>query len=267
MAILNKHNERLVGVLHETESTEIVVLCHGFQSSKEFNIMINIASALEYQGISAFRFDFAGNGESEGSLQFGNEFREAEDLRAVIEYFTGANRTVAAILGHSKVDSLPITGRNAGGNVVLLYASKYHDIPSVVNVSGRYDLKRGIEQRLGKEVLERIERDGYVNIKNKKGEFDFKVTKESLMERLNTNMHEACLSIDKRCRVLIVHGSVDEVIPVEDASEFAKIIPNNRLQIIEGADHVYTSHQEELVSVVLPFIKEQCLQQGKNASE
>ncbi|XP_022856758.1 uncharacterized protein LOC111377856 isoform X3 [Olea europaea var. sylvestris] len=256
MAILNKHNERLVGVLHETESTEIVVLCHGFQSSKEFNIMINIASALEYQGISAFRFDFAGNGESEGSLQFGNEFREAEDLRAVIEYFTGANRTVAAILGHSK-----------GGNVVLLYASKYHDIPSVVNVSGRYDLKRGIEQRLGKEVLERIERDGYVNIKNKKGEFDFKVTKESLMERLNTNMHEACLSIDKRCRVLIVHGSVDEVIPVEDASEFAKIIPNNRLQIIEGADHVYTSHQEELVSVVLPFIKEQCLQQGKNASE
>ncbi|CAA2992169.1 Hypothetical predicted protein [Olea europaea subsp. europaea] len=256
MVILNKHNERLVGVFHETESTEIVVLCHGFQSSKEFNIMINIASALENQGISAFRFDFAGNGESEGSFQFGNEFREAEDLRAVIEYFTGANRTVAAILGHSK-----------GGNVVLLYASKYHDIPSVVNVSGRYDLKRGIEQRLGKEVLERIERDGYVNIKNKKGEFDFKVTKESLMERLNTNMHEACLSIDKRCRVLIVHGSVDEVIPVEDASEFAKIIPNNRLQIIEGADHVYTSHQEELVSIVLPFIKEQCLQQGKNASE
>ncbi|KAL2501243.1 alpha/beta-hydrolase superfamily protein [Forsythia ovata] len=255
MTILNKHNEKLVGVLHETGSTEIVVLCHGFQSSKEYNIMVINANAIESEGISAFRFDFAGNGESEGSFQFGNYFREAGDLRDVIDYFTGANRTVVAILGHSK-----------GGNAVLLYASKYHDIPAVVSVSGRYDLKRGIEERLGKEFLERIEKDGYIDVKTRKGEFDFRVTKESLTERLKTNMHEACLSIDKRCRVLIVHGSADELIPVEDALEFAKIIPNNRLHIIEGASHGYTSHEAKLVSVILPFIKE-CLQQGKNASE
>ncbi|KAG2328801.1 hypothetical protein Bca52824_011529 [Brassica carinata] len=29
------------------------------------------------------------------------------------------------------------------------------------------------------------------------------------VERLNTNMHEACLKIDKECRVLTVHGSDD----------------------------------------------------------
>ncbi|KAL2480153.1 alpha/beta-Hydrolases superfamily protein [Abeliophyllum distichum] len=254
MTILNKHNEKLVGVLHETRSTEIVVLCHGFLSSKEYNIMFIIANALQSEGISAFRFDFAGSGESEGSFQI-NYFREAGDLRAVIDYFTGANRTVVAILGHSK-----------GGDVVLLYASKYQDIPAVVSVSGRFDLKRGIEERLGKEFLERIEKDGYIDVKTRKGEFDFKVTKESLMEILKTNMHEACLSIDKRCRVLIVHGSADELVPVEGALEFAKIISNNRLQIIEGATHGYTSHEAELVSVILPFIKE-CLQHGKNASE
>lgn len=28
----------------------------------------------------------------------------------------------------------------------------------------------------------------------------YRVTKESLMERLNTNMHEACLNIDTACR-------------------------------------------------------------------
>lgn len=44
----------------------------------------------------------------------------------------------------------------AGGNVVLLYASKYHDIPAVVNVSGRYDLKGGVEERFGKDVWERL---------------------------------------------------------------------------------------------------------------
>ncbi|KAL2547912.1 alpha/beta-hydrolase superfamily protein [Forsythia ovata] len=253
LIVLNKHGEKLVGILHETGSMEIVVLCHGFRSSKETRTLSNLAVTLENEGISAFRFDFAGNGESEGSFQYGNYFREAEDLRSVIEHFTGAKRTIVAILGHSK-----------GGNVVLLYASKYHDIHAVVNVSGRYDLKRGIEERLGKDFLERITKDGFIDVKSSMGEVNYRVTKESLMDRLNTDMHEACLSIDEGCRLLTVHGSTDEVIPVEDALAFAKIIPNHRLHIIEGADHRYSSHQAELASVVLPFVKE-CLQLAKDA--
>lgn len=34
IVIPNNHNEKLVGLLHETGSTEIVVLCHGFRSNK-----------------------------------------------------------------------------------------------------------------------------------------------------------------------------------------------------------------------------------------
>lgn len=40
--------------------------------------------------------------ESEGSFQYGNYWREADDLRAVVQYFCGANHAVGAILGHSK---------------------------------------------------------------------------------------------------------------------------------------------------------------------
>lgn len=57
-------------------------------------------------------------------------------------------------------------------------------------------------------------------------------------------------------RVLTVHGSVDEIIPVEDALAFDKIIPNHKLHIIEGANHSYKSHQAELMPVILPFVKE-----------
>lgn len=56
-------------------------------------------------------------------------------------------------------------------------------------------------------------------------------------------------------RVLTVHGSDDEVIPVEDAKEFAKIIPNHKLEIVEGADHCYTKHQSQLVAIVTEFVK------------
>lgn len=55
--------------------------------------------------------------------------------------------------------------------------------------------------------------------------------------------------------MLTVHGSMDETVPAEDALEFAKFILNHELHIIEGADHEYTYHQDELTSLVLGFIK------------
>ncbi|XP_071686170.1 uncharacterized protein [Rutidosis leptorrhynchoides] len=243
--IENKHGEKLMGVLHETGSTDIVILCHGFQSSKESSTVMTLASALEKEGISAFRFDFAGNGESEGSFQYGNYRREADDLRSVVQYFHGENRVTSAILGHSK-----------GGNVVLLYASKYHDVHRVINVSGRYKTEGGVEERLGTGYLQRVKKDGFIDVKSKSGEVSYRVTEESLMDRLNTNMHEACLQIDKDCKVLTVHGSNDEVVRVEEALGFAKIISNHKLHIIEGANHRYSEHRDELTSIVLSFIKE-----------
>ncbi|KAK9071219.1 hypothetical protein SSX86_009787 [Deinandra increscens subsp. villosa] len=245
ISIQNNHGEKLVGLLHETRSEEIVVVCHGFQCTKEYSIMVDLCFALEKQGISAFRFDFSGNGESEGLFQFGNYHKEVDDLHAVIQHFTAANRVVSAIIGHSK-----------GGNVVVLYASIHHDIKKVVNVSGRYKMDRGIEELLGKYYLERAKKDGFIDFKSISGEFLLRATYTSIMERLNTNMHEAGLKVDQECRVLTVHGSADEVIPVEDALEFAKIIPNHELKIIEGADHCYNKHRDELALAVLAFIKD-----------
>ncbi|XP_010090057.2 putative uncharacterized protein YDL057W [Morus notabilis] len=254
LIVPNKYGEKLVGLLHDTGSVEIVILCHGFQATKEHRIMINVAVALEKEGISAFCFDFSGNGESEGTFEYGNYKKEADDLHAVIEHFSGANHVISGILGHSK-----------GGDVVLLYASRYHDVHTVVNVSGRYDLKSGIAERMGEDFMERLKEKGYFDVKDRKENVSYRVTEESMTERLNTDMHAACLAIDKECRVLTIHGSADEIIPVEDAFEFAKIIPNHKLRIVEGADHRYTAHLAELASIAVGFIKE-TLEQDKAAS-
>ncbi|WJX96516.1 hypothetical protein P8452_77713 [Trifolium repens] len=253
IVIPNKHGEKLVGILHDSGTKEIVILCHGFRSSKESKTLVNLAAALEKAGISSFRFDFSGNGESDGSFQYGYYWREAEDLHAVTQHFHESNRLVTAIVGHSK-----------GGGVVLLYASKYHDVKAVVNLSGRYDMKAGIEERLGNDYMKRIKEDGFIDVKSS-GNSEYRVTLESLLDRLNTDMHEACLQIDKECRVLTVHGSSDTVISVGDASQFAQIIPNHTLHIIEGADHPYTNHQDELASLVVNFIKE-TLHQDRDTS-
>lgn len=245
VVIENNHDEKLSGILHETGSKQLVIVCHGFQSSKERIPMVNLAAALEKEGVSAFRFDFAGNGESEGSFQYGNYRREAEDLRAVVQHFRRENRVISAVIGHSK-----------GGNVVLLYASKYNDVHAVVNISGRFNLEKGMEGRLGQDFLLRLKQHGYIDVFNRKGKFEYRVTEESLKDRLTTDIHAVCLLIQQECRVLTVHGSMDKFVPAEDALEFAKFIPNHKLHIIKGANHEYTSHQGELTSVVLDFLRE-----------
>lgn len=72
-------------------------------------------------------------------------------------------------------------------------------------------------------------------------------------------------------RLLTAHGSADQIVPVEDAKEFAKILPNHQLKIIEGANHGYTfpskkkKKEDELVSAVLSFVKD-CVQHVEHAN-
>lgn len=232
-----------MGLLHHMGTNKIVVLCHGFTASKNDGIIVDLAAALTKQGISIFRFDFSGNGESEGEFQYGNYRKEADDLHSVVSYLYQEKYDVTAIVGHSK-----------GGDVVILYASIYDNVHMVVNLSGRFYLEKGIEERLGKEFIDRINKEGYIEAKNKSGKVLYRVTKESLMERLNTDMRAASISISKECRFFTVHGSADDIIPVEDAYEFAKHIPNHKLCVIEGADHCYTAHRKELSDAVVDFI-------------
>ena len=90
--------------------------------------MRTIANVFESAKITTFRFDFAGIGwvnevylllimkcmllallmfmsffrESQGSFQYGNYRREAEDLRSVLQHLRGENRVISTIIGHSK---------------------------------------------------------------------------------------------------------------------------------------------------------------------
>lgn len=69
--------------------------------------------------------------------------------------------------------------------MVLLYASMYNDVCNVVNISGRFDLKRGIEGRLGKDFLERIKQHGFIDVKNRRGELSNVISRQSICFVLN----------------------------------------------------------------------------------
>jgi pimeloyl-ACP methyl ester carboxylesterase len=57
------------------------------------------------------------------------------------------------------------------------------------------------------------------------------------------------------CPVLVLHGTEDRLVSVENARRLAATIPGGRLVLLEGAGHVYHSEQDEASdSAVLAFL-------------
>lgn len=75
---------------------------------------------------------------------------------------------------------------------MLLYASKYHDVHTVVNLSGRYNLEKGIAERLGEDFLEIIKKDGFIDVKNTAGN-DFSKEKKEKAGNESKSVFSLCI--------------------------------------------------------------------------
>lgn len=150
-------------------------------------------------------------------------------------------------------------GHSKGANSALIYASVYDDVPNVINVAGRFDLKRGITERFGNDIAARLARDKQIPLEDTRDDgvpIQWNLTKWSYQDRINTDMQAACKKI--RCTdVLTVHGSKDRVSPVEDAHCWGQHIPHHKLKVVDGADHSFLmpAFSQQLISAVV----EQCI--------
>mmetsp|Transcript_18237 Transcript_18237/g.33286 ORF Transcript_18237/g.33286 Transcript_18237/m.33286 type:complete len:300 (-) Transcript_18237:1206-2105(-) len=247
ITVKNSIDETLVGKFLDTKSEDVVIFCHGFASTKDDCHFRQMAEELAKRNISSIRFDFSGNGESEGSFHFGNYYKEVQDIRSMVLYVRALRRKVFALVGHSK-----------GANDVLLYAAEYDDVPYVVNIAGRLDLKAGVVERFGDKALSLLNRVGEIpqTIEATDGRIiNWTLTKRDLDERMKLDMLSEVRRISL-AEVLTIHGSQDRVVKVADAQGLARVIPSHSLAIVDGADHNFKSpvHADLLVRKVVDFL-------------
>ncbi|CAG8773203.1 23897_t:CDS:2, partial [Gigaspora rosea] len=211
-------------------SDAVIILCHGLLSTRRSETIRYIAENLKYHVIT---FDFQGNGESGGSTTIGNLNDEVENLRCVISYDQRAS-------------------------VVLLYASMYNDVPLVINLSARYDYANpDYIEKFFPDKLEKLEKDGFVVLEDGPG--DYILRKEDLIARAKIDMSCVKNIIKEKVRVLTVHGSEDEICPVDGAYAYDKLIgpePYHKLIIIEGANHGFKNQKDELLKAVESWLFE-----------
>lgn len=70
--------------------------------------------------------------------------------------------------------------------MALLYALKYHDISTIVNVSGCHDLETDILEWQGKDIIGLIKNVGYFNVKSEAGMYAFTLDVHYLALRFHT---------------------------------------------------------------------------------
>jgi hypothetical protein len=121
-------------------------------------------------------------------------------------------------------------GHSKGADSALVYASMYDDVPNVVNIAGRFDMRAGISERFGADFFDNIASEKQMHMEQNRDDgvpIEWTLTKWSLQDRLDLDMRVVAGSI-KLSDVLTIHGTNDRAIPFEDAKQWGKYIANHQ---------------------------------------
>jgi len=157
---------------------------------------------------------------------------------------------------------LPILiGHSFGGKISLAYASKYDTEklilfgspfrPAIKKLSLKTKLLKKAKKIPGLNKLEgfakrHIGSDDYKNASD--------MMRKILVDTVNLDITEEVKKI--KCPTLIVWGTLDDAVPVEDAYILEKLIPDSGVVVYEGCSHyAYLERLSQVVKVIKVFIK------------
>lgn len=126
--IFENEGQKLFGILHlphEVKNPPCVLICHGLGGHKtgRYRIYVELAEALVEQGVAAFRFDFRGSGDSEGSFSDMTLHGEVSDAMRALDYIHSEKRIDQERIG--------IFGRSLGGAIAVIVAARYGNAKSM----------------------------------------------------------------------------------------------------------------------------------------
>ncbi|EAK88579.1 alpha beta hydrolase, partial [Cryptosporidium parvum Iowa II] len=197
-----------VSTIHDYESPQTAIICHGLFSSKENRLCQTIAKHLS---INVVRFDFHGNGESQGadSWSFGDYHGEVnDDLRKVVEFLRNKGLEIKAIIGHSR-----------GGVETLMYSWMYDDVDIIISISARFDLANSIITRfISDEQYEKLKNNELESVEIiPRDNIPRKITLECINKR-NLVDYNMLKTVKNTKYFLLIHGTKDDIVPVQVSS-------------------------------------------------
>ncbi len=242
----NHLGETLAGTLHRPQrnTNRGVVLGHCFTCTRHTAILRRLAEDLAAAGFIALRFDFSGNGQSEGDFSQSNYSKQIAEMQ-----------TAAGLVAESGADWIAMAGHSLGGLISFLSASQ-SDIPRAVCVIGSRLSSMRATHFLSSAQKEILEKSGEVSFTSR-GRF-LTITEEFFADASGFDLPGMLSSFDRP--LLMIHGDQDEIIPVAEAHRAHDASGGRaRLEIISGADHMFGNeqHRSEASRLATTWFEEQ----------
>ena len=209
----------LAGVFHSPleKASTCVITCHGLYSNKNSEKYVGIARKFCGKGIGVLRFDFRGCGESGGRFEETSLTGRIEDLEDALDF-----------VQEQGYENIGVMGSSLGGTVAILAASKDERVKALVMWATPCHLD---------ELFQGEAPEGLENLRQDTRKYNvIKIVKEN------------------HCPVLIIHGNLDEQVPLSHAEVLYKNANEpKKIEIIEGADHRFTNqnHRRRAVELTL----------------
>ncbi|MEO8047271.1 MAG: alpha/beta fold hydrolase [Nitrospirota bacterium] len=225
------HNVAAVLSTPNRPTTGLALLCHGFLSGKDSTTNRTLTRLLNEQELATFRFDFFGQGDSDGP------FEELTTTLAVHQ--TQAALDLVAARGY---DRIGLVGSSFGGLVAILTAAQRRDIACLALKCPVVDFPEELRITFGLEGLAQWQATD--TIPNMMGGSD--------RVRLRYGFYEDCLkqiaygpAEHITAPTLIVQGEQDECVPLHQSRRLHDSLGGvKRLELLPDADHQFTRKED-----------------------
>ena len=262
----------LIDTFYEEDETNqpVVLFCHGYKGFKDWGAWNLMGEKIAKAGNCFVKFNFSHNGGTiENPIDFpdleafgnNNYSIELDDLNDVISW------VIEHFSHNPKIDCSQITliGHSRGGGITILKASEDKRVAKLITLASVSDFGK---RTATTGDLEEWKAEGVkyvVNGRTKQQMPHYYQFYEDYManeERLHIE------SAIKRIEIpmLIIHGDEDTSVSINEGYELHKWNPNSKLNIINGADHVFnvkhpwalnqiSAELDTVVKSIITFVK------------
>ncbi len=228
----------------EKKTDRIALFCHGFLSNKNSATNRALTEILVPQGIATFRFDFFGQGESEGPFENITVTTALQQAQAALD--------LVKTKGYGKV---ALVGSSFGGLVALLTAAKSTKLVCLALKCPVPDFPEMLRLEFGEKEIAEWKKTGTIpNV----------IPGAGGRIKLSYGFYEDCARYSgydaaKAVAVptLIVQGNADEYVPLHQSRRLSEELRGkNVLVVLPGADHHFSRPEDfrEMTTLLAQWI-------------